>query len=551
MFRYLNIIILLYNLTFFCSSLFAQHAKKGDDVHLQFSQRDSLDVAERIKLSAGLYETDFGKAVKVARQAREFASNDKTSDAYMLANQNLGKLYFFKGKYDSAAIFYAEMLNLSQEMKDNQWQGKSYYLLGGVRLVMEDYTEALELMNEAKGHLLQHFGKESDIPLHIRLGIQNNLGVIYTGLGKFEQAAKEFRIGLKLAEEHDDNSFSYIQLLHNLGDCYYKKGDVQSSIEMYLAAERQLEVTPNGLFQSMIYNSLGNANMQLDSHYQALDYYRKGLMLARQSEGYSHLKHLTRGLSSAFEHIGVKDSALIYLKLSRAYEDSLNIKKASEKLAAEEYKRKFDGKTSGSHSLKNYAGYALLVLIILSMTALLPWLYRRLKGKVSNGKMVDVELQAELSQKENVMDKEDTNESAMLEEGIDPSIDDKERLLQLVAEEIQMAREVKGSEEQESLQEILTELRKNKSETVLADFDLKFGVVYNGFFEKLMKDYPDLTLNERRLSAFLKLQLTTKEIATVTGQSLRAIEISRTRLRKKLRLTNSDKSLTDFFLDYN
>jgi DNA-binding CsgD family transcriptional regulator len=61
-----------------------------------------------------------------------------------------------------------------------------------------------------------------------------------------------------------------------------------------------------------------------------------------------------------------------------------------------------------------------------------------------------------------------------------------------------------------------------------------------------MQINPELSLNERRLCAFLRLNMTTKEIASITGQSPRSIEVARTRLRKKLNLTNSDTSLTDF-----
>jgi hypothetical protein len=43
------------------------------------------------------------------------------------------------------------------------------------------------------------------------------------------------------------------------------------------------------------------------------------------------------------------------------------------------------------------------------------------------------------------------------------------------------------------------------------------------------------------------LDMTTKEISSITGQSIRAIEIARIRLRKKLNLTQSDTSLFEYF----
>jgi hypothetical protein len=81
-------------------------------------------------------------------------------------------------------------------------------------------------------------------------------------------------------------------------------------------------------------------------------------------------------------------------------------------------------------------------------------------------------------------------------------------------------------------------------------FEIRFKNIHANFYDELMRDFPTLTLDERRLCAFLKLQMTTKEIASLTGQSIRAVELARTRLRKKLQLTNSEINLYDFILNY-
>jgi len=45
-----------------------------------------------------------------------------------------------------------------------------------------------------------------------------------------------------------------------------------------------------------------------------------------------------------------------------------------------------------------------------------------------------------------------------------------------------------------------------------------------------------LTVNEKRLCAFLRLNLTTKEIAAITHQSIKSINMARFRMRKKMNL---------------
>lgn len=78
-------------------------------------------------------------------------------------------------------------------------------------------------------------------------------------------------------------------------------------------------------------------------------------------------------------------------------------------------------------------------------------------------------------------------------------------------------------------------------------FLIKFEEKHTGFFKKMKMLYPQLTNNDLRLCACLKLNLETKEIASLMNLSIRAVENSRYRLRKKLNLKPS-QNLNEFFL---
>jgi hypothetical protein len=94
--------------------------------------------------------------------------------------------------------------------------------------------------------------------------------------------------------------------------------------------------------------------------------------------------------------------------------------------------------------------------------------------------------------------------------------------------------------------EIIRDLEKTQEKSVWNEFEVRFQQVHNDFYKKLNDINPELSTNERRLCAFLKLNMTTKEISTITGQIPRSIDVARTRLRKKLNLTNSEVSLIEF-----
>jgi DNA-binding CsgD family transcriptional regulator len=74
-----------------------------------------------------------------------------------------------------------------------------------------------------------------------------------------------------------------------------------------------------------------------------------------------------------------------------------------------------------------------------------------------------------------------------------------------------------------------------------------FEKVHTDFYPKLVKKIPDISIRERRLCAFLKMNMSTKEIASITFQSQNAIDVAKHRLRKKLG-TDTDEDLTNFLI---
>jgi ligand-binding sensor domain-containing protein/DNA-binding CsgD family transcriptional regulator len=78
------------------------------------------------------------------------------------------------------------------------------------------------------------------------------------------------------------------------------------------------------------------------------------------------------------------------------------------------------------------------------------------------------------------------------------------------------------------------------------NFVYHFDKAHNSFTMNLKQKYPKLTANELKLCTFLRLNLSTKEIAQLMNISLRGVELSRYRLRKKLELP-TETSLFEFF----
>ncbi|MBT1705992.1 ligand-binding sensor domain-containing protein [Chryseosolibacter indicus] len=103
---------------------------------------------------------------------------------------------------------------------------------------------------------------------------------------------------------------------------------------------------------------------------------------------------------------------------------------------------------------------------------------------------------------------------------------------------------------QDDLQKIIHNIDQNlSSDNDWKQFELHFNNVHGNFTNRLLEKYPKLTPQEVKLSAYLRLNLNTKEIAHLLNISVRGVEISRYRLRKKL-LLDRNENLTDFMLKF-
>lgn len=78
-----------------------------------------------------------------------------------------------------------------------------------------------------------------------------------------------------------------------------------------------------------------------------------------------------------------------------------------------------------------------------------------------------------------------------------------------------------------------------------AFIEFHFGELQESFQQRLIGKFENLTANEVRLSSYLRLNMSSKEISDITKQSIRALEAARSRLRKKLKL-NSSVNLVSF-----
>ncbi len=97
---------------------------------------------------------------------------------------------------------------------------------------------------------------------------------------------------------------------------------------------------------------------------------------------------------------------------------------------------------------------------------------------------------------------------------------------------------------------IIHDLKTLVDDDTKKDFDQYFVKVHPEFYQKLMADFPNLTQNELRLCAYLKMNLNTKDIAAICNITPESARVARSRLRKSLNLVDSSVDLVSFLSKY-
>jgi len=126
----------------------------------------------------------------------------------------------------------------------------------------------------------------------------------------------------------------------------------------------------------------------------------------------------------------------------------------------------------------------------------------------------------------------------------------KNELLQKLSQEILKLKDGNGkplSEEQlRKIQKVIDDGMNDERDWNL--FERSFNEAHESFFKKLKANHPDLVPNDLKLCAYLRMNMSSKEMASLLNISLRGVEIRRYRLRKKLDIPH-DKNLVEFLME--
>ncbi len=452
-------------------------------------------------------------------------------------------------EYILRSLKYWEQLNYVANIWNcNELIGNIYIKLGGYRKALHYHKIALKIREDyIRWSIRNGVGSGDDIDSVNNLGIAysfNNIAEVYLNLKKYDSAYFYAYESLKKKESKNSvaspNDIANSQL--NLGNIYNKLNKYDSAVFMITKAAKTYKTLQNKSSYSEALYGLGQVYFDLRKFNEAKEYFTRGLEITKEIGDKSNEKNGYKLLSDLLLSETNYKKSLEYYKLYSEIKDSIINKESNSKI--EELQIKYDVdkkeqeiKTQKALVLKKKSQLVLSLIIggllILVAATFIFFIQKtkKQKEKILKQEAENLRKELELKNRELVC-----NVS---------SIYVKNQVISKVAHKLSKSSENFKQANMNMIRNVIGELKQNLDETSWKEFEIRFARVHENFYKNIDKRFPDLTNTERKICAMLKLGMSSKDIASITMTQSESVDITRSRLRKKLNLTR-DENLTGF-----
>ncbi len=497
-------------------------------------------IAKAQNVDAAIY-TSTGqneKALFLFKKSGEVFSKYNLEISTAKVYNNIGIVFTYLDIYDSALVYIFKALDIYENLDDTAGMLYPIMSIAACFTKMKEYKKSLAY-NQKAYKLAIDVGN-----IYMSNEILNNIGLNYRSLNNPDSAFYCF------------NSYLEYQLLN-----------------------------PNPYTLGIAYNNLGLVFFDQNNNQKAIENYRKSM------ENFNVMHH-SWGIANAFQNMSdiylkdnINDSAIYYSKLAEKETLDLDLPELKKDINYNLYKA-YRNKGNSDESLKYFTIFSKLKDTIfdiekIKVTQKLETKYETAKKESENIRLKsEIEINKFRSQRRDVIEffvlfvfvtvivvillmrknlkqkhKLALHDSDMLKQKLEFSKQElASKALHLACQNefraklLETTNEIYDNLDDEgkvAIKSLLSDLENNIDSGAWNEFETRFEQVHESFFLQLNTHFPDLTQNDRRICAFLKLNMSTKDIALLIHRSPRSVESSRYRLRKKFDL-DKDIDIVDF-----
>jgi len=518
-------------------------------------KNDSAQYELLIKISEIYMRSDLPEAVQHARKARTAALLSGSMKLLQESYYHVGKVYFEFGLMDSASFYFSNYLEQVRENGTSLQRAVAFNSIGAVLLKLSDYSQAEKYLQLSLSELNQLEQNENSLPGINKAYLYNNLGLIAKERNEFQKAVRYYQSGLRIVEKSDQQESIKAKLYSNLGNAYFLMNDYDSSLFSYSRALILRSSAGDKTGMAASYRNIGLYYDMIQQRDSGIYYMRKAFETAVEVNSYTQMRYSAEYLYEMFDKARKPDSALKYLKLagemkSREREE-IAVKEMVKREMLDDFRQK--ERDTAFRQMAERIAYPASILLTLAALSVLMYRYRRIRQKLLN----EQEESAKLSQTTEIIQ----NEKEKISKEYDKANRkltvnslksmQKDNMINQLAERLMNIRENGDGQHSAEIGRIIHSLDKAKEKLVWKEFEFHFLQIHPGFYEKVNQINPKLSPNDRRLCAFLKMGLSTKEISEISGRTIDSINKSRLRLRQKLKINNNSIRITEFLNTLN
>jgi tetratricopeptide (TPR) repeat protein len=500
------------------------------------------------KTSWKLRKSDYKTTLKLAEFSISYAERINYTKGYISALNIAGTIHAYKGEYEEALHHFFKVLNISKEKNLNKHKANALNNIGNINYFMGNYDKTIDYLSQA-------------IKLYEQLNNKNGIASGYKNIGNIYYHLKDYTKGLYY---HRKSLKQYLKIndMNGAAGCYH-------NIANYFYHEKQND-------SAIYYNS------------KALDIYRnlknkQGLLITSltQSELWINEQNpqkagrLLKTARRLVDELGTDfNSAILYRNLSKydslnndfknafknyktyvRIKDSINSKEEKAELNRIQTKYEVEAKIRENELQKERIGkqlyiiIGLFIIILLFGTIVSVLVYFNIRQKKANRRIKEqqskiIDKEKELTQTKLQVYKQDllTKQKELTSNALF-LLQANEKNKKLL-EELETIIAKSPSKIAKELKSIAQEYKIHKDNSFWENFETRFEKVHQEFYNNLDKKFPDLTPAEKKLCAFLKLNMSTKEISAITLSSESGVNVARSRLRNKLQLSREINLVT-------
>lgn len=516
----------LYFLTFLVLSIQASAQKK-----LNQNEKEAF-VSGLVEKALDFKNKDGQKSILYIEEALGIADKIKNPNVLIDLYDAAGQVYFSQEIYDLSLKYYNEELYV---MKENGVK-KLFIPLKGIGNVYNFSKQN----NKAKQFYLEALkALGSNKPDTISVRISNNLGVIEHKEKQFDKALATFKNAYKSSVTLKD-TLGQIMSLQNIGLVYFETNDFDNALKTTFLAESLAKKNKNFYDLAQINYNLGYGyrNIAKDDA-KAKNYLLEAFKISNDHKFDLIKKVTSEELAMIYENENDPKSALYYLHITKDLNDKKLLQQSKDQISILELK--YRQKTKDNELAAAQDRYTILIvagLFSLALLGLVFVLFYKLQQTKLKKRNAEIELLITQLEDKNREITEKNLKAMQTREILDNA-----------SKKLQEVKDSSGVKTKHLITQIIGDLKNNPGRFNDAEFEKLFKETHEDFYKKLLAKYPDLTRNEIRLCAFLKMNLSSKEISAITQQSYNSITIARHRLRKKLGI-DDNQNLTNYLLSF-